>query len=115
MEKGSNQPPISGTKKAAHKYDLFVMAERKGFEPLWLAPNGFQDRLVMTASIPLRSDCNILYFNTRGMRCQANFFLPLNLCGVPAKRLTFARLSIKIKARDPKFFSEQRGIHHGTY
>ena len=30
------------------------MAERKGFEPLWLAPNGFQDRLVMTASIPLR-------------------------------------------------------------
>ena len=35
------------------------MAERKGFEPLWVAPNGFQDRLVMTASITLR--INYLY------------------------------------------------------
>ena len=25
-----------------------------GFEPTWVAPNGFQDRLVMTASITLR-------------------------------------------------------------
>ena len=30
------------------------MAESKGFEPLWLAPNGFQDRPVMTASVTLR-------------------------------------------------------------
>ena len=31
------------------------MAEVKGFEPLWAVnPNGFQDRLVMTASIHLR-------------------------------------------------------------
>ena len=37
------------------------MAERKGFEPLWLAPNGFQDRLVMTASIPLRMGTELLY------------------------------------------------------
>ena len=34
MEKGSNQPPVSGTKKAVPKYDLFVMAERKGFKTL---------------------------------------------------------------------------------
>ena len=74
MEKGSNQPPISGTKKAATSATLFVMAERKGFEPLWLAPNGFQDRLVMTASIPLRGDCNTLYFSTEKARCQANSF-----------------------------------------
>ena len=74
MEKGSNQPPISGTKKAATSATLFVMAERKGFEPLWLAPNGFQDRLVMTASIPLRSDCITLYFSTGKARCQANSF-----------------------------------------
>ena len=33
MEKGSNQPPISGTKKAAHKYDLFVMVGAGGFGP----------------------------------------------------------------------------------
>ena len=30
------------------------MAESVGFEPTWVAPNGFQDRLVMTASITLR-------------------------------------------------------------
>ena len=30
------------------------MAEGVGFEPTWVAPNGFQDRLVMTASITLR-------------------------------------------------------------
>ena len=29
------------------------LAERVGFEPTWLTPNGFQDRLVMTASITL--------------------------------------------------------------
>ena len=30
------------------------MAERKGFEPLWAKDsNGFQDRPVMTASVPL--------------------------------------------------------------
>ena len=29
------------------------MAEGVGFEPTWVTPNGFQDRLVMTASITL--------------------------------------------------------------
>ena len=43
------------------------MAERKGFEPLWLAPNGFQDRLVMTASIPLRVPKHCI---TNKMNCQ---------------------------------------------
>ena len=33
----------------------YFLAEVKGFEPLWAVnPNGFQDRLVMTASIHLR-------------------------------------------------------------
>ena len=49
---------------------FFIMAEGKGFEPLWLAPNGFQDRLVMTASISLRSDVtlNILAHAARGVK-----------------------------------------------
>ena len=30
------------------------LAQAEGFEPPWVAPNGFQDRLVMTTSITLR-------------------------------------------------------------
>ncbi len=33
----------------------FYLAEGVGFEPTWVAPNGFQDRLVMTASITLHN------------------------------------------------------------
>ena len=47
---------------------ILKMAERKGFEPLWVAPNGFQDRLVMTTSIPLRMRLN--YFITKKVKCQ---------------------------------------------
>ncbi len=35
------------------------LAQGVGFEPTWVAPNGFQDRLVMTASITLRSDVKL--------------------------------------------------------
>ena len=37
------------------------MAESVGFEPTWLAPNGFQDRLVMTASITLPVLYSLIY------------------------------------------------------
>ena len=44
--------------KDAQKYLLFLnvlyknRTVRAGFEPAWVAPNGFQDRRVMTASLP---------------------------------------------------------------
>ena len=37
------------------------LAESVGFEPTWLAPNGFQDRLVMTASITLPVLYSLIY------------------------------------------------------
>ena len=47
---------LSNNKKSKYLIVLaFFVAEVKGFEPLWAVnPNGFQDRLVMTASIHLR-------------------------------------------------------------
>ena len=51
---GAPRHHLSTTPNADVSIYKIKMAERKGFEPLWLAPNGFQDRLVMTASIPLR-------------------------------------------------------------
>ena len=37
-----------------HPMGAFALAEGVGFEPTCLSANGFQDRLVMTASISLR-------------------------------------------------------------
>ena len=45
---------------------LFVMAEAEGFEPPWAVdPNGFQDRLVVTASIRLLVLAGVYYSSFR--------------------------------------------------
>lgn len=47
---------------------LFALAEAEGFEPPWaVSPNGFQDRLVVTASIRLRA---IVIIAIVSMDCQ---------------------------------------------
>ena len=48
------------------------LAQGVRFELTWVAPNGFQDRLVMTASITLRVDlpCN---YTTASLVCQELF------------------------------------------
>lgn len=64
------------TKKRATTCVATLLAERKGFEPLWVAPNGFQDRLVMTTSIPLRMRLD--YINTLDLQCQYLFLIILS-------------------------------------
>ena len=48
-------PPPPPKQKGRYLCVLFALAEAEGFEPPWAVnPNGFQDRLVVTASIRLR-------------------------------------------------------------
>lgn len=49
-----------------------IVAQGVGFEPTWVAPNGFQDRRVMTASLTLR--VNLLrYYTPLCVNCQGVF------------------------------------------
>ena len=50
-----------GLDKKRQPIGCLFLAESVGFEPTWLAPNGFQDRLVMTASITLPVLYSLIY------------------------------------------------------
>ena len=61
-------PPPPPKQKGRYLCVLFALAEAEGFEPPWAVhPNGFQDRLVVTASIRLRA---IVIIAIVSMDCQ---------------------------------------------
>ena len=53
-EKRKEQETLITSKNFYRFLDVIVQNDtvRAGFEPAWVAPNGFQDRRVMTASLP---------------------------------------------------------------
>ena len=70
----SDESNLTKQKADGASPSAFILAQGVGFEPTWVAPNGFQDRLVMTTSISLRMyNMGILAQTAGCVKCEKTF------------------------------------------